>query len=216
MSLELLEIESGTNPEHTIIWLHGLGADGHDFEPIVPQLGLDIPIRFIFPHAPHRPVSINGGMVMRAWYDIDFNSPNAANEGISLSSNLISELVENEVQRGIPRAKIVLAGFSQGGVIAFEVALQDSQKFAGLIALSTYLHEPDALISRVSFQSVGTPIFMAHGEYDPMIPLSRAVASRDTLSNTNYQIEWHQYPIEHSVSNAEISDISMFLHRVLA
>ena len=216
MSLEFLEIESGTNPAHAIIWLHGLGADGHDFEPIVPQLGLDIPIRFIFPHAPHRPVSINGGMVMRAWYDIDLNSPNAANEGISLSSNLIAELVENEVQRGIPRAKIVLAGFSQGGVIAFEVALQESQKFAGLIALSTYLHEPDALISRVSFQSVETPIFMAHGEYDSMIPLARAVASRDTLSNTNYQIEWHQYPIEHSVSNAEISDISMFLHRVLA
>lgn len=216
MSLEFLEIESGTNPAHAIIWLHGLGADGHDFEPIVPQLGLDIPIRFIFPHAPHRPVSINGGMVMRAWYDIDLNSPNAANEGIGLSSNLISELVENEVQRGVPRAKIVLAGFSQGGVIAFEVALQESQKFAGLIALSTYLHEPDALISRVSFQSVETPIFMAHGEYDPMIPLARAVASRDTLSNNNYQIEWHQYPIEHSVSNAEISDISMFLHRVLA
>ena len=216
MSLELLEIESGTNPEHVIIWLHGLGADGHDFEPIVPHLGIDIPIRFIFPHAPLRPVSINGGMVMRAWYDIDLNSPNAANEGIGLSSKLIAELVENEVQRGIPRAKIVLAGFSQGGVIALEVALQDSQKFAGLIALSTYLHEPDALVTRVSFQSVETPIFMAHGEYDPMIPLSRAVASRDTLSNSNYQVEWHQYPIEHNVSDSEISDISRFLHRVLA
>ena len=215
MSLELLEIESGSNPEHVIIWLHGLGADGHDFEPIVPHLNIDLPIRFIFPHAPHRPVSINGGMVMRAWYDIDLNVPDAANEGIVLSSNLISDLVANEVHRGIPHVKIVLAGFSQGGVIALEVALQHSQKFAGLIALSTYLHEPDSLITRVSFQSVETPVFMAHGEYDPMIPLSRAVASRNTLSNSNYQIEWHQYPIEHSVSDAEISDISRFLHRVL-
>ena len=215
MSLELLEIESGSNPEHAIIWLHGLGADGHDFEPIVPHLDIDLPIRFIFPHAPHRPVSINAGMVMRAWYDVDFNSPDAANEGISLSSKLISELVENEVQKGIPRSKIFLAGFSQGGVIALEVALQGTQKFAGLIALSTYLHEPDALIERVSFQSIETPIFMAHGEYDPMIPLSRAVTSRDTLSNSNYQVEWHQYPIEHSVSDAEIADISRFLNRVL-
>lgn len=215
MSFEFLEIETNNDPNYAVIWLHGLGADGHDFEPVVPQLNLDSPVRFIFPHAPYRSVTINGGMNMRAWYDVDPNTPSSANQGISQSIEQTNKLVDEQIRRGIAHTKIVLAGFSQGGVIALEVALRASKRFAGVIALSTYLHEPDELIDRVSFRSVDTPIFMAHGEYDPMIPLTRAVSSRNTLTISNYHVEWHQYPIEHSVSMQEIDDIARFLSRVL-
>ncbi len=214
MSLEAVELTRGNNPSHCVIWLHGLGADGHDFEPIVPELELELAVRFVLPHAPVRPVTLNGGMQMRAWYDIKPGDVQWGSGEIQESASLIQELVDHENSSGIPSSQIALAGFSQGGVVALQLALRTEQPFAGVVALSTYLHNQEYVGKEVSFASVNTPIFMAHGTMDPMIPLSRAVSSRSALEALNYQVEWRQYDMAHQVCYDEVTDISRFLNRI--
>lgn len=215
----IVEVESGDNMEGSVIWLHGLGADGHDFEPIVPELRLpaDLGLRFIFPHAPVRPVTLNGGMSMRAWFDIvslDRNGP-VDEAGIRQSASALTALIEREHQRGIAYEKIVLAGFSQGGAIASHCALRYPQKLGGLMALSTYLPMLGALQAEVAevktSQARSLPIFMAHGSFDPVLPIQLGTASRDALRALGFTVEWHEYPIPHSVCAEEISDISRWL-----
>ena len=215
MALETVEIDA-SNPAGSVLWLHGLGADGHDFEPIVPHLGIAVPLRFVFPHAPERPVTINGGARMRAWYDIDPRAPLAGSEDIRQSAAQIEELAAAEAARGVPRSKIVLAGFSQGGVIALHLALRSEQRFAGVMALSTYVHDHEHLADEVSFASIDTPIFMAHGQQDPMIPMHRAITSRTALTNLGYQVEWREYGMGHQVCPQEIADIGQWLGGLFA
>ncbi len=213
-SLETLVIEADGAAAGTVIWLHGLGADAHDFEPIVPLLDLDRPLRFVFPNAPVRPVTINAGMEMRAWYDIDPGAPLAGEADIRQSANALGALVDAEVEQGTPADQIVLAGFSQGGVIAMHYGLRADRRFAGIMALSTYVHDHEQVATEVSFASIDTPIFMAHGLADPMIPIARAVTSRETLTGLNYQVEWHEYGMGHQVCPEEIADIARWLNRV--
>ncbi len=200
----------------TVIWLHGLGADAHDFEPIVPLLDLDEPLKFIFPNAPVRPVTINAGMEMRAWYDIDPGAPLAGDADIRRSADAIASLAREENGRGVPNHRITLAGFSQGGVIALHLGLRADPRFAGIMALSTYVHDHEHLAEEVSFASIDTPIFMAHGLADPMIPIARAVTSRDALTALNYQVEWHEYGMGHQVCPEEIEHIALWLNRIYA
>lgn len=214
MTLECIEIDPDSEPRGSVVWLHGLGADGHDFEPIVPELRLSVPLRFVFPHAPERAVTINGGAEMRAWYDIDPGAPLAGTEDIRQSASAIAELVDAENARGIPTERIVLAGFSQGGVIAMHLGLRSPDRFAGIMALSTYVHDHEHVVDEVSFASIDTPIFMAHGIMDPMIPITRAITSREALSALNYQIQWHEYGMGHQVCPEEIADIANFLNSV--
>ena len=216
MTLETIEIDPGETPSGSVIWLHGLGADGHDFEPIVPELNLDVPIRFVFPHAPERSVTINGGMEMRAWYDIDPGSPLSGTDDIRSSATAVQELVDIENRNGIPTNRIVLAGFSQGGVIALHLGLRAESRFAGLMALSTYVHDHEHVGNEVSFASIDIPIFMAHGIADPMIPITRAVTSREALTALNYQVDWREYGMGHHVCPEELVDIKGFLERVLS
>ena len=216
MTLETIEIDPAETPSGTVIWLHGLGADGHDFEPIVPELNLDVPIRFVFPHAPKRSVTINGGMEMRAWYDIDPGSPLSGTDEIRMSAAAVQDLVDAENNKGIPTDRIVLAGFSQGGVVALHLGLRTESRFAGLMALSTYVHDHENVGTEVSFVSIDTPIFMAHGIADPMIPITRAVTSREALTALNYQVDWREYGMGHHVCPEELVDIKGFLERVLS
>ena len=209
--MEAIEIETGPNPTASVIWLHGLGADGHDFEPIVPELSLPKPVRFVFPHAPIRPVTINQGMRMRAWYDIfQFGGGPEDDAGIRASQKLIEGLIEKEQGR-----KIVLAGFSQGGAIVLQTALRHPDRLAGVMALSTYLPLAATLESERSAANKDLPVFMAHGKFDDIIPIDRARQSRDFLKKLNYPIEWREYPMPHSVCAEEIRDISDFLVRIL-
>ncbi len=212
--LETVELEPQGDAAGTVIWLHGLGADGNDFEPIVPMLTLNQPLRFVFPNAPVRPVTINAGMEMRAWYDIDPGSPLSGSDDIAESAAQIQALVEREHSRGMAASQITLAGFSQGGVIALHLGLRCQQRLAGLMALSTYVHNPESLAQEVSFASVDVPIFMAHGVADPMIPIARAVTARETLIGLNYQVEWHEYQMGHQVCPEEIRDLEAWLNRV--
>jgi len=212
--LETIEIETGDAVAGTVLWLHGLGADAHDFEPIVPMLELARPLRFVFPNAPVRPVTINAGMEMRAWYDIDPGAPLAGTEDIRASAGELERLVGREIDRGIDSSRITLAGFSQGGVIALQLGLRYAEPLAGIMALSTYVHGHETLVEEVSLASVDTPIFMAHGVADPMIPIARAVTSRDTLLALNYQVEWHEYRMGHQVCPEEIRDIAAWLNRI--
>ncbi|MEK6243056.1 MAG: dienelactone hydrolase family protein [Pseudomonadota bacterium] len=216
--LEVIEIETGPAPQAAVIWLHGLGADGHDFEPIVPELGLPAtkPIRFIFPNAPQRPVTINNGMRMRAWYDILQLGGGAEDEaGIRDAQGLLEDLISRETGKGIPHSKIVLAGFSQGGAIVLQTALRQRERLAGVMALSTYLPLSKTLDKERAAANSDLPIFMAHGAYDNMIPLDRAVRSRDALQALGYAVQWHEYPMPHSVCPEEIADIAAFLLRIL-
>ena len=216
--LETIEIETGTKPDAAVIWLHGLGADGHDFEPIVPELRLPqrLSLRFVFPHAPVRPVTLNQGMHMRAWYDIlQLGGGREDDAGIRASQKSLEDLIAREATRGIAPGRIVLAGFSQGGAIALQTALRASERLAGTLALSTYLPLAATLAAERSAASGGLPIFMAHGSQDPMIPLDRARASRDALAALGYPVEWREYPMPHSVCLEEISDIAAWLTRVL-
>jgi len=218
MTLETIVVETGPRPTAAVIWLHGLGADGHDFEPIVPELRLpaSLPVRFIFPHAPQRPVTINGGMRMRAWYDILQMGGGAEDEaGIRESQAQIEGLMAGEVKSGIPRHKIVLAGFSQGGAIVLQTALRQKEKLAGVMALSTYLPLRDRLKDERQTANAGLPIFMAHGQYDNMIGIDRAALSRDALQALGYAVEWHEYPMPHSVCGEEVRDISAWLSKLL-
>ena len=221
---ESVEVETGANPVGSVIWLHGLGADGHDFEAIVPELRLPapLPLRFVFPHAPVRPVTINGGMAMRAWYDIvSFDKEGRADEsGIRDSSALVDALVEREQQRGIDNSKIVIAGFSQGGAIALHNVLRTPLKLAGLMALSAYLPLQDTLDSEVvenpDAGDTSLPVFMGHGRADPMVPCDGGRQSADFLENLGYTVEWHDYPMAHAVCAQEIADISNWLQAVYA
>jgi len=209
--MDAVEIETGPNPDVAVIWLHGLGADGHDFEPIVPELTLPRPVRFVFPHAPVRPVTINQGMRMRAWYDIfQFGGGPEDEAGIRASQKLVEGLVAAEKGK-----RIVLAGFSQGGAIVLQTALRFPERLAGVLALSTYLPIAAKLAAERSEANHDLPIFMAHGQYDDIIPIDRARKSRDFLAGLGYKVEWHDYPMPHSVCAPEIDDISRFLKRVL-
>lgn len=205
----MIEVETGARPVASVIWLHGLGADGHDFEPIVPELRLPKPVRFVFPHAPIRPVTLNGGMRMRAWYDILQLGGGPEDEaGIRESQKLLEELIKKETK------PVFLAGFSQGGAIVLQTALRYPQRLAGVLALSTYLPLA-AKISERTKESLALPIFMAHGQHDDIIPISRAKLSREILEQQGYKVEWHDYPMPHSVCPQEIADISAFLSKLL-
>jgi phospholipase/carboxylesterase len=217
--LETIEIETGPTAGAAVIWMHGLGADGHDFEPIVPELDLPraLAIRFVFPHAPMRPVTVNGGAVMRAWYDIaalgGVRREDA--EGVRASQRDIEALIEREKQRGVPAGQIVLAGFSQGGAMALQTGLRYPERLAGLLILSSALPLADTLSAEGEPANRDVPIFMAHGTHDPMIPMSRASDSRDRLVVLGYRVQWHEYPMPHSLCAEEIADLSAWLRRVL-
>jgi phospholipase/carboxylesterase len=216
--LETIEIETCERPDAAVIWLHGLGADAHDFEPIVPELRLPqrFALRFVFPHAPIRPVTLNQGMRMRAWYDIlQLGGGREDDPGIRASQKSLDNLIAREGARGIAPARIVLAGFSQGGAIALQTALRSGERLAGTLALSTYLPLAPTLAAERSAANRDLPIFMAHGSQDPMIPIDRARASRDALAALGYPVEWREYPMPHSVCLDEISDIAAWLTRVL-
>ena len=209
--MNAIEIETGPNPVGAVIWLHGLGADGHDFEPVVPELRLKRPVRYVFPHAPIRPVTINMGMRMRAWYDIfQFGGGPEDAAGIRASQQLLEELIKTEKGK-----KIVLAGFSQGGAIVLQTELRYPERLAGILALSTYVPLASTLESEASPANRDIPIFMAHGEFDDLIPIRRAEASRELLARLGYKVEWHSYPMAHSVCAPEINDIANFLAQVL-
>ncbi|MEO8145643.1 MAG: alpha/beta fold hydrolase [Betaproteobacteria bacterium] len=218
MNIEAVVIDTGPHPAATVIWLHGLGADAHDFEPIVPELGLPAsrPVRFIFPNAPERPVTINMGTPMRAWYDILQPGGGAEDEaGIRESQSLVAALVAGEVNRGIPHGKIALAGFSQGGAVVLQTALRQPERLAGVLALSTYLPLAPKLAAERHAANQQLPIFMAHGDYDSMIDMGRALLSRDALQELGYAVDWHAYPMAHSVCREEVADIAAFLLRIL-
>jgi len=216
--LDALVIEPQQPATAAVIWLHGLGADGHDFEPIVPELGLgDAPIRFIFPHAPQRPVTINMGYVMRAWYDITAPDLGQGQDeaGTRESERLLQAWIEHEIAQGIPAERIILAGFSQGGAIALHTGLRYRQKLGGIMALSTYLPLADTVADEKHAANADIPIFMAHGSDDPIIPLAFAAQSRDQLVSLGHTVEWHEYPMPHSVCMEEIQAISAWLQQRL-
>ncbi|HEX2565363.1 MAG TPA: alpha/beta fold hydrolase [Burkholderiales bacterium] len=218
MSLETIEIETGATPDAAVIWLHGLGADGHDFEPIVPELRLpgSLALRFVFPHAPVRPVTLNNGMRMRAWYDIFQLGGGPEDEaGVRASQALVENLIENENKKGVKTARIVLAGFSQGGAIALQTALRHPARLAGVLALSTYLPIASKLAAERSEANRDVPIFMAHGQHDDIIPLRKAELSREALARAGYAVDWKTYPMPHSVCAEEIGDIARALVRFL-
>ena len=221
MADEPLVIETGVHtPDACVIWLHGLGADGHDFEPIVPELRLDpgLNLRFVFPHAPMMPVTINQGFVMRAWYDI--RSADISNEpdekGVLASAELLADMVDAEIDTGIAPERILLAGFSQGGVIALQAGLRYQKRLGGIIALSTYIALPESLESEKSDANADIPILLAHGSADPVIPLSLAHDTHQLLENIGYEVEWHEYKgMPHSVSEQEIFHIAEWIEKVL-
>jgi phospholipase/carboxylesterase len=217
--LETIEVETAPKPDAAIIWLHGLGADGHDFEPIVPEL---VPRgarawRFVFPNAPIRPVTINNGMRMRAWYDIVGLDRRAAEDvaGFQDADTKIRELIGREVARGIPTGRIVLAGFSQGGAVSLYTAPRLAEKLAGVMALSCYLPRESSFDAERKPANDTTPIFMAHGLQDGVVPMMLGVRSRDALLGRGYAVEWHEYPMAHAVCAQEVADIRQFLFRVL-
>jgi len=221
-TLETIELETAKNPSAAVIWMHGLGADGNDFVPIVNELDLaGAPgIRFVFPHAPTRPVTINNGYVMRAWYDISFGdlegkTRRADEKGVRESQAQIGELIAREQSRGIAASSIVLAGFSQGGAIALHTGLRHPETLAGVMALSTYLPLADSFAAEASAANQSTPVFMAHGTHDPVVPYSMGNQSRQFLQQTGYAVEWHEYPMQHSVCLEEVADIGRWLVAVL-
>jgi phospholipase/carboxylesterase len=217
--LEAIEIETAPSPSASIIWMHGLGADGHDFVDIVPELHLPARpgIRFVFPHAPMRPVTINGGYVMRAWYDIrdDDGARREDPAGVRASQKSIEALIQREKERGVLPGSIVIAGFSQGGAMALQTSLRYGERLAGVMALSCSLPLADTLAAEAAPANRDVPIFMAHGTHDPMIPMARAVRARETLVGLGYRVEWHEYRMPHSVSPEEIRDIAAWLATVL-
>jgi phospholipase/carboxylesterase len=220
MSLERIEMDSGDAPQASVIVLHGLGADGHDFVPIAQELDLRAVggARFVFPHAPMRPVTMNGGFVMRAWYDIA-GTPQARREdeaGLRASQALVETLIAQERERGVPASRIVLMGFSQGCAMTLLTGLRCAERLAGLVGLSGYLPLAAQTAAERSPANAGVPIFLAHGRDDPMIAIDRALASRDALLALGYPVEWHDYAMPHSVCMDEIADLNRWLLRVLA
>lgn len=218
--LSAVEIETAPAPDASVIWLHGLGDSGHGWSQAVPALGLprELRVRFLFPHAPSMPVAINNGHVMPAWYDIrDANlSERADLAGVRRSQAKLAALVAREVARGVASARIVLAGFSQGGAIALYTGLRHPERLAGLVALSTYLVDAAGLAGESAPANRDVPIFMGHGTHDPVVRLAWAEASRDALAAAGYQVDWRVYPMEHSATMEELADIGAFLRRVLA
>jgi phospholipase/carboxylesterase len=207
-----VERQTGANPVWAVIWLHGLGADGHDFEPIVPELVRPHwpAIRFVFPHAPVQPVTINNGMAMRAWYDIVGFHPSAPQDdaGIRASVAAVDTLIAREAARGIPAERIVLAGFSQGGAVVLAAGLRHAQKLGGIVALSTYLTLIPSLADEAAATNRDIPIFMAHGSQDQVVVPARGEASRDVLEALGYRVQWQRYPMQHAVCAAEINDLA--------
>jgi phospholipase/carboxylesterase len=217
--LETIQIETAAKPDASVIWMHGLGADGNDFVPVLDELNLaDRAIRFIFPHAPIMPVSINNGQTMRAWYDVLSNDFASRSDEASLRSSqvLIEALIAREIERGIAAARIVIAGFSQGGAMTLQTGLRHSETLAGLMVLSSYVPLPEALPAEAHTANRKVPIFMAHGINDPVIPIAAAQHSRDLLQSLGYPVQWHQYSMPHSVCMEEIEDIGVWLREVLA
>ncbi|MFT5895624.1 MAG: phospholipase/carboxylesterase [bacterium] len=214
--LDCIEISTAEKTEYTVIWLHGLGASGHDFEPIVPELHLlQRPgVKFLFPHAPIRPITINGGAAMRGWFDIssqDFGSREQDIEGIKDSANLVNDLINNEISKGISANNILLAGFSQGGAIALYAGLTGEHILGGVMALSTYMPVQDEALPLITDAHRVVPIFMAHGEHDDVIAIKHAVQSKEALEEQKVNIEWRTYPMPHSVSTEEIADLSVWM-----
>jgi phospholipase/carboxylesterase len=219
-ALQTLEHTTGPNPVASLIVLHGLGADGHDFEPLVQELDLRAigDVRFVLPHAPTRPVTINGGMVMRAWYDLLGTEGQRREDetGLRASAALIDRLIERERGRGIPADRIVLAGFSQGCAMTLMTGLRHPERLAGLVGLSGYLPLADATAAERPVANAGLPVFLAHGRFDDIIPIARAAASRDALQALGHPVEWHEYPMPHSVCAEELADLNAWLLKRLA
>ena len=215
--LQYIEIETGENPTAAVIWLHGLGASGHDFEPVVPELGLpeDTAVRVIFPHAPNLPVTINGGMSMPAWYDIKAMDIDRVvdTEQLRASADAVAKLVEQQKHKGIPPERIIIAGFSQGGAVAYELGLSYPERFGGVLALSTYFATADTV--ERSEANADVPISVYHGTFDPMVPESLGVRSVETLKEMGYDPSYQTFPMEHSVCLEEIQDIGRFIRRHL-
>jgi phospholipase/carboxylesterase len=208
-----ITLETGKSPQHSIIWLHGLGADGEDFVCIAEEMNLPIAVRYLFPHAPKQPVTINGGVIMRAWYDIMASDMVAQQDakGIRASQAAIEGLIAQEKQRGIITDNIFLAGFSQGGAIALHTGLRHASRLGGILALSTYLPLAETLSSEASAAALNTPIFMAHGQSDPIVTYARGKASADELKKRGYQVAWHEYGMPHSLCAEEVRDIQTWL-----
>lgn len=215
--LDSVEIEPRVPARASVIWLHGLGADGHDFAPIVPQLRLAIPVRYVFPHAPYRPVTANEGYVMRAWYDIvGFDRSARVDEtGVRASADQVFALIERELARGIAAERILLAGFSQGGAIALHAGLRYPRRLAGIMALSTYLPLADTVSAEAAAANKAIPIFLAHGSDDGIIALPYAQTSKQRLEELGYSVEWHCYAMAHSVCDEEITDMRRYMERTL-
>lgn len=213
--LDCVAFDTGPDPRYSVIWLHGLGADGHDFEPIVPELVRpDWPaIRFLFPHAPKRPVTINGGMRMRAWYDISGQELEHKQDevGVRESMQQVNDLLDRETERGIAPGNQFLIGFSQGGAIALSTLLRRTQPLAGVVGLSTYLPIADKSLQEVTESSRKIPVFMGHGSLDPVVGMALGTMSRDWLTRAGYAVEWQSYPMPHSVCAEEIRDIATFM-----
>ena len=216
--LSHIAIETGNAPRHSIIWLHGLGADGGDFVPIAEEMTLPVPVRYIFPHAPRQPVTINGGFVMRAWYDIATAEIHALQDeqGIRASQAEIEKLIAQEKSRGIAAQNIFLAGFSQGGAIALQTGLRHAERLGGVLALSTYLPLAESLPSEAGTAPRDLPIFMAHGRSDPIVPCALGRSSAEKLKELGYPLEWHEYAMPHSVCMEEVADIADWFSRRLA
>jgi len=218
-ALETIELETAGAPDAAVIWLHGLGADGHDFEPVVPELRLPgaARVRFVFPHAPVRPVTLNMGMPMRAWYDIyQLGGGREDGEGIRASQSQLERLIARERARGVAAQRIVLAGFSQGGAIALHTGLRHGERLAGILALSTYLPLADTLAAERSEANGALPVFLAHGDHDDIIPVERARQSHARLEALGYAVTWKEYPMPHAVCAPEIADIAAWLLTRLA
>jgi phospholipase/carboxylesterase len=220
--LDCIETQTGPAPTWSVLWLHGLGADGNDFAPIVPQLlrpGWPA-LRFVFPHAPVRPVTINGGVRMRAWYDIlAFGSDFTRSEdetGVRNSIAQVETLIARETERGVPASRILLAGFSQGGAIALATGLRRTDSLAGIVALSTYLPLAAASLAEATAPGRATPVFMAHGRFDPVLPQLLGERSRDALLGIGMAVEWHSYPMQHQVCAEEIDALAIWLGRRFA
>lgn len=217
--LETVEVETGPEPDASVIWMHGLGADARDFEPAVPmlQFATGPGVRFVFPNAPVRPVTVNGGMKMRAWYDlVSMDRVGPEDEaGIRASGADIEALILREHERGIAADRIVLAGFSMGGAMALFTALCYREKLAGVVALSTYVPIADVVAAEASATNHGIPVFMAHGQVDDVVPFNFARSSRKRLHEMGYDVEWHEYPIAHSVIPEELQHVKAFLQRVI-
>jgi phospholipase/carboxylesterase len=219
-ALDAIEVETGPSPRASVIWMHGLGADGSDFVPVVPELALppELPLRFVFPHAPLQPVTINGGDVMRAWYDVVDRSGERGEveQGVRESQRRIEALIARETARGVAPGRIALAGFSQGGAMALQTGLRHPERLAGIAALSCFLPLPDRVAAEASPANRDIPILMTHGTLDPLIPIARGRRSRDRLVGLGYRVDWREYSMPHSVCLEEIADVAAWLKKVLA